>query len=295
MFGYTVPLYNRLSPQNLAIYRAHYCETCHHLNANFGIQSTLAVSYDMTFIALVLNSLASSQGMPFGKMRTLCPLERPRLKNDLLKDLAAYTLLLTKWNLMDDKLDKPSIKSGMASLMMGRAIEKAERMLPDADDHIGKGYEELRAMESKGCKDATMMGNAFGEWLSKPLSAYSNECSGNLFKALTTTVYIIDAIDDLEQDFMDGTYNPFLNDGETFINKKEYMRCNVYRIADTVNQAMASIQKTYREVRPSMRYGMEIADNIVFHGLPGSARESFSRTGGKGMLDMLHSRKSRLS
>ena len=57
MFGYTVPLYQRMSARNLDDYQRYYCETCHQLRSQFGLVSTAAVNYDMTFNTIILNSV----------------------------------------------------------------------------------------------------------------------------------------------------------------------------------------------------------------------------------------------
>ena len=58
MFGYTLPQYNKMSSSDLGIYQRYYCETCHQLKDNFGLVSTAAVNYDMTFNTIIINAVA---------------------------------------------------------------------------------------------------------------------------------------------------------------------------------------------------------------------------------------------
>ncbi|MDR1955073.1 MAG: DUF5685 family protein, partial [Candidatus Methanoplasma sp.] len=243
MFGYTVPLYSRLSPSDLSSYRKYYCETCHQLRSEYGIVSTAAVNYDMTFNTIVMNSFTGD--IPFfdgTKNSILCVLNAPKADSDLFRKMAAYTLLLTKWELVDDSFDRPSIKSNAASLMLGRAISKAGKKYPEYDDAVGKGFEELRKMEESGCEDAVQMGMTFGSALSYALKDIAGEKTGtalgDMFTHLGASVYLMDAIDDLDQDYLDGTYNPLLAGCGRYSNKERFIKDNLYDLTDRLNRVI---------------------------------------------------------
>ena len=122
MFGYTVPAYGRLSPADLSRYRRYYCEGCHQLHDGFGLTGTLTVNYDMTFNTILLCGL-TGRALDIGPTEaTFCVLERSKTDDDLMRDMAAYTLILTKWELYDDETDDPSLKSRFISLTLNRAI-----------------------------------------------------------------------------------------------------------------------------------------------------------------------------
>ena len=278
MFGYTVPLYTKLSPSDLFAYRRYYCETCHQLRSEYGIMSTSAVNYDMTFNTIVMNSFMGEVPDFKGTDNSiLCVFKRPRADSDLFRKMAAYTILLTKWELVDDMFDKPSLKSNAASLMLGRAISKAERSYPEYDEVVGKGFEELRRMEESGCKDAVRMGEAFGRSLSYALKDMAGERAGKglegLFTHLSASVYLMDAIDDLDQDYLDGTYNPLLAKGGAFRNKAQFIGDSLYELSDMLNMVIGNLQASYSEVRKQMAFDTGVSDNIAYHGIPDSAKK----------------------
>jgi hypothetical protein len=278
MFGYTVPLYSKMMPNDLAIYQRYYCETCHQLKSEFGLTSTSAVNYDMTFNTLVLDALSKESTYLKGTPRSpFCVLKDPESKSDLMRNMAAYTILLTKWELVDDAVDLPSIKSNFINLVLGRAISKAERKYPEYDDAIGKGFEELRKMEISNCKDAVFMGEKFGRSLSISLGNIADENDSSelrdLFSHLTSIIYVMDAVDDLDQDYLDDTYNPFLSKEEDYLNKKDYIEKNIYSITDTMSSAISSLQSSYCLVKDRMKANTGVTDNIVYHGIPDSARK----------------------
>ncbi len=165
MFGYTVPVYGRLSPADLSRYRRYYCEGCHQLKDGFGLMSTLTVNYDMTFNTILLCGL-TGEALDVGPTeRTLCVLDNPKTRSDLMRNIAAYTLILIKWELYDDETDNPSVKTKLASLALNRAIERAVKMHPDYDDMVRHGFSDLRRLELRGCRDARLMGRTFGKGL----------------------------------------------------------------------------------------------------------------------------------
>ena len=278
MFGYTVPLYTKLSPSDLSVYRRYYCETCHQLRSEYGIVSTSAVNYDMTFNTIIMNSFVGDVPYFEGTDNSaLCVLKKPKTDSDLFRKMAAYTILLTKWELVDDLFDKPSMKSNAASLLLGRAISKAERMYPEYDEAVGKGFEELRKLEGSGCRDALRMGETFGRSLSYALKDMAGEKAGkdleDLFTHLSASVYLMDAIDDLDEDYLDSTYNPLFGAEEKFINKAQFIGDNLYKLSDSLNAVIGSLQASYSAVRKEMKFDTGISDNIIYYGIPDSAKK----------------------
>lgn len=281
MFGYTLPMYSRMSPTDLQTYRRYYCETCHQLKDGFGLISTAAVNYDMTFNTVVLNAIAGDVlDFPGTKKSQFCVFKDSKADSDLMRGLAAYTVLLTKWELVDDDTDKPSLKTNLISLTLGRAIEKAEKLYPHYDEIIGEGFGRLHDMELDGCKDARLMGRKFGESLALALNDFAgehrNDELAHLFEELTALIYILDAVDDLDEDFMDGTYNPFLKGADDYVNRDEFVNSNIYALTDVINTTVGNLQGHYNAVRKDMRVNTGVTDNIVYLGLPESAKNVLS-------------------
>lgn len=276
MFGYTVPAYGKLSPSDVSTYRRYYCEGCHQLRDCFGLTGTATVNYDMTFNTILLCGLTGDPPEIGPTERRLCVLEHSKVDSELMRSMAAYTLILTKWELEDDETDRPSLKTGLISLTLSRAIEKAVRMHPEYDDMVGRGFSDLRRLELAGCKDARLMGRTFGRGLIGALEdiagdAYTDDL-GELFTELSTAVYIMDAIDDLDDDYMDGTYNPLLPD-TGFVNARTLIDSDVFRITELVNGTIGELQGRYSVVRRGMRGNVSLCDNIVYYGIPESARK----------------------
>ncbi len=279
MFGYTVPLYSRLPARDLSAYRRCYCETCHQLMAGYGLMATATVNYDMTFNTLILNAV-SAVPLAIGptKHTPFCVFGAPRAPSALLHQLAGYTVLLTKWELYDDRVDKPSVKTNFIGVALGRAIARAEKDFPAYDEAVEKGFLALRDLELRQCTDARQMGTAFGQALTAPLSAIAGPADSpalrRLFTALTAAVYLMDAFDDLESDYRDGTYNPFLPDCPHFVNRAEYMAEHLYDATALMNAALGELQDAYAALRPRLQTGLGITDNIIGLGIPDAAKKA---------------------
>lgn len=305
MFGYTLPLYARLPAPDLIDYRRYYCETCHQLRDLFGLTSTSTVNYDMTFNTIILNSIYGEVLDFKDTKKSFCVFRGPYARSELMEKMAAYTILLTKWELVDDQYDEPSGKNKFISLGLNRAIKKAERMYPEYDRIVGEGYNKLRGLELDGCTDAKMMGYEFGRALSLPLEDIAGGVPdphvNDLFTHLTTIVYIMDAVDDLDEDYLEGTYNPFLARYSDFLEEKEgdgagcedrcsesscsggcgcgpfknrdaFVNENLYEITGLMNSVIGDLQTSYSHVRKNLRSSVGVTDNIVMLGIPESAK-----------------------
>lgn len=302
MLGYTVPLYQRLTARALGDYQRYYCETCHQLKAQFGLLSTATVNYDMTFNTIILNAVMGGDDSFEKTPKSMrCVFRKPYTDQEMFRKMAAYTILITKWELYDDICDKPSMKTRLIDLVLSKAISKAQEEFPEYDRIVGEGFEELRNFEQDGCTDPLKMGRAFGRALTKPLSDIAGEYDfpklRELYTNLTTAVYVMDAIDDLEDDYMDGTYNPFVRACPKFVNRSEYMTQNVYQITELMNGVMKDLQTAYKGVRERMTCMTEVTDNIIYLGIPESAKNAVAgRSEAKmSVKNLLERRKERTS
>ena len=277
MFGYTFPIEHTMSSEDLAAYRAYYCETCHQLRDGYGVMSTVIVSYEMTFANIILNSVLEE-----GVIRDhpnngkLCVFKHSDAHTELLRSLAAYTILVANNGLIDDKIDGPSLKSNLALLWLNRSIEHARKDFPDYDELIMKGYDLLREKEEAGCSDPLEMGKASAAsmiWvLRKMIGDRWTQDLEDLFEGMGLWVYVMDALEDLDDDFKEGQYNPFLVNRTDFTTGKEFISKHIYEVTGIINSVVSGIQTAYLKVRESMRANQSVTDNIVYQGVPVAVR-----------------------
>jgi len=277
MFGYTIPIDSMLSEDARRIYRSYYCETCHHLREEYGYISTLTVNYEMTFANMFFNSILDEgqliDNRPGGR---LCIFRHSASSDVLMHKLTAYTILVANNGLLDDVADDPkSLKGKMGLFWLNPAISKAVKEFPEYNKAILDGYESLREAERKKEKDPIVMGRysaqSMIDVLKMMIGDRFDEDMEGLFRGFGVWVYVMDAIEDLDKDFEEGTYNPFLIDNDSFHDKKEFVRNNIFLIGELIGRCIEDIQRYYVRIRPRLRYNHEIFDNIIYQGLSFSA------------------------
>ena len=57
MFGYIIVNKQELKFREFDVYQSYYCGLCQSLKERFGRRGQLTLSYDMTFVALLLSAL----------------------------------------------------------------------------------------------------------------------------------------------------------------------------------------------------------------------------------------------
>lgn len=276
MFGYTLPVESMLSLKDASRYRNYYCETCHQLRDGYGVLSTMAVNYEMTFANILLNSVSESGIWMDGRPnRRFCVLRHGVQGSDLMSALAAYTVLVTNNSLVDDETDGPDMRSKLGLLLFNRAVGKAKSDHPSFQEHIEKGYSELLEAERRGCSDPIAMGRLSAASmigvLGEILGGELDDDLADLFLNLGVWVYVMDAVEDLDEDFSEGSYNPFLADAEGFANARSYIEGNIYLFGETIGGCVGDVQRSYSKIRSRIRMNGEILDNIIYSGVPASA------------------------
>ena len=277
MFGYTIPIESMLSEDDRVSYRNYYCETCHHLKEEYGLMPTLTVNYEMTFAALFFNSiLDEGVKLQYVPKRHFCVLRKSASHTELMHRITAYSVLVANNSLLDDKMDgNGSLKANLGLLGLNRAITKAKEEFPEYDRAILNGYEKLREIERSGECDPIVMGSysaqSMIDVLEMMLGERFDDRMHELFRNLGIWVYVLDAIEDFDDDMKDGTYNPFVIGHPDVRDKKEFVRENIFPIGETVGKIVKNIQTSYESLRGDLRYNDNILDNIIYQGIPFSS------------------------
>ncbi|MCQ2056063.1 MAG: DUF5685 family protein [archaeon] len=279
MFGYIIPIESELSPSQKVTYRNYYCETCHHLKEKYGYMSTLTVNYEMTFATLFFDSIFHNNELFHKQKKTrFCIFGHSICDEKLMHELAAYTVLAINNSLIDDKEDNTHLlKAKLALLCLNRAIVKAKTEFPEYDILILDGYKKLIEAESAKESDPLIMGTystqSMLDVFSLMLGAKFSNRLYKLFKNLGIWIYIMDAIEDLDEDASRDTYNPFLINNTNFQSKRQFISDNAFTIGELVGDVTNAIQKSYLSLRSNLKSNTEILDNIIFRGVPFSSHK----------------------
>ncbi|MCB2305180.1 DUF5685 family protein [Clostridium estertheticum] len=227
MFGYVTPCKMEMKIKDYEIFKAYYCGLCNSIKNDFGNLPRLTLNFDMTFLAVLLDSLSESK-YNFVKFKCLIhPLKkRLMINNNKALDYAAFcNVTLAYYKLMDDVQDNKTIKSRIYSIFLKTYLPKAELSYTDVmeytkdkllllntleADHNDIGIDEQLSIDEHLSIDE--LSHVFADLTGFIISFYYKESSFKddlywLGYNLGKWIYIIDAYDDLEKDIKSNSFN----------------------------------------------------------------------------------------
>ncbi len=107
MYGYVRPEKSELKIKEFARYRSVYCGLCHEIARSWGQWPRVTLSYDLTFLALLLQSFVEDEA-PLEMRRCLGPVGRKKpvlSESPALKYAAALSLLFAYEKFKDNRAD----------------------------------------------------------------------------------------------------------------------------------------------------------------------------------------------
>ncbi|NLT57616.1 MAG: hypothetical protein GXX99_01480 [Clostridiales bacterium] len=269
MFGYVTALQPELRVRELHTYKAIYCGLCRRLKLDYGLRSTLALSYDFVFLAALGLSLSEEEPL-LG--RGSCPALPLRRKaciegGEPLHYAAAMQLLLGAAKLEDDAEDEPAAGRAAARAALSalhRAREQATRRYPEQAGAILRHTAALRAAERGPACSLDGYAHHSGALLADLAAPLSQEPATRrilmeLGYQLGRFIYLIDALDDLLEDARCGRFNPLQAAGYTV------ERCAQGEVSPLLSDAAQAAARAL-QLLPARRY-LGILENILQHGL----------------------------
>ena len=107
MFGYVTVNKPEIKFKDFDMYRSFYCGLCRELRERYGIPGQVSLTYDMTFVVLLLSGLYEP---PTRKGKSRCavhPLKaQPVRKNEVTEYCADMNVILSYYKCMDDWQDE---------------------------------------------------------------------------------------------------------------------------------------------------------------------------------------------
>ena len=220
MFGYVTIGNNQVTEDEYAVFSSYYCGVCKATGKIASHISRLGLSYDITFLALILSSIESEAELE-NKRCIIHPLKKRSIvtSDKAVTYAAGVGVLLTYLKFKDDWKDDKSIKAliGMATFWSG--CRRVKTQLKHEYNIIKSQLDILSDCEKRDSDSIDDTAEAFGkilECLFTPDFVTNEKHSRTLAWLgfnLGRWIYIIDAVNDLERDLKVGAYNPFINMG----------------------------------------------------------------------------------
>ena len=261
MFGYVQIRKPELKIKDYEIYKGFYCGLCEVLKKKFGLLGQITLTYDMTFLIILLSSVYE---VPVDVHEGKClvhPLGKKKFITNEITDFAAnMNIILSYYHFEDDYNDEGSGKAGIGMKLYRGKKNKAAGIYEHKEQNIARELNVLAEKETAGNTDIFELADCFGN-LMKELFIYREDIFtddlSRLAFHLGRFIYIMDAYDDLEEDIKKDRFNPL---------KSEYERDDYHEYIEAVlHNEMAEAACAYRKL-PCIQYN-DILGNILYAGV----------------------------
>lgn len=212
MFGYVTIFEPELKVKDLKKYKAYYCGLCRTLKERFGNLGQLTLTYDMTFLVILLTSLYESETSLLSHRCKVHPVKRQNmLRNEITAYAADMNVLLAYYHMKDDWEDEKKFTSlAAAKVLQGRA-SKVIKAYPRQSKIILEELERLASYEKEGTQDIDKPAGCFGRLMAE-MFVYREDLWEERLREMAfflgKFIYIMDACEDLDKDLQVGSYNP---------------------------------------------------------------------------------------
>lgn len=212
MFGYIVVNRPELRIREWEVYHSYYCGLCRILKEKYGRVGQTTLSYDMTFVLLLLTGLYEPESV-CGKSRCIV---HPGKKheycyNQLTEYVADMNMLLAEYKCLDDWKDDGKRLRLMTARILGRRTGESKQRYARKLEQIATSMEKLSQAEEQGVTDLDQVAGYFGQVMALIVACREDEWMSTLHRFgfyLGKFVYLLDAYEDLEEDIKKNRYNP---------------------------------------------------------------------------------------
>lgn len=211
MFGYIVTNKKDLSEEENKLYKRSYCGLCKSLSENYGRIGATMLSYDMTFLNMLLEDLYNVEPEEKEGRCHIHPVNLKYRQSRFSEYSAHMQIILSIFALKDKEKDE-----GKRTIALS-ALEKKEEALrldyPRQYNSVKECIEKLDKLEEENCQDPLLMSQIASDLLSEIFVPDENDIFADSLRRLGISlgryIYLLDAYDDLEKDKKKNAYNPF--------------------------------------------------------------------------------------
>ena len=215
MFGYIVINRAELPDADFERYRTYYCGLCRALSHRHGQIGRLTLTYDMTFVYMLLSSLYEPEERCVRARCALHPVKRrDYVDNETASYAADMNIALAYHKCLDNWQDDRNLPSAAKARMLRRAYRRVERDWPHKCAAITQCLGRTSELERENSRDVDALANETGRMLGE-LFCYRDDIWAPTLRAMGEAlgrfVYLMDAYDDLPEDERKGRYNPLMD------------------------------------------------------------------------------------
>lgn len=263
MFGYIYVNEQELKLKEYTIYRSFYCGLCHNLKQRYGRTAQMMLNYDLTFLALLLSGLYEPDTESFEKRCIPHPVKKHKMVENEAVDYAADMCVLVSYQkLKDDWEDEKKQTRRAAAAMLRPAYEKVAEKYPRQVKAIEENIRLLHEAEHQNCKDIDYVAGLTGKFLAE-LFVWKDDIWQDELRTMGffmgKYIYLMDALEDVEQDKKNKNYNLFSEYAPVWGTEKEK------EIHEILVAMMTEVSRSFE--RLPILQNAEIIRNILYSGV----------------------------
>ena len=213
MFGYIAINKAEMKFKDYDVYHSYYCGLCRCLKERYGIRGQVTLSFDMTFLIVLLTGLYEPETSRETVRCIAHPLEKHTARmNEFTENAAAVNLILSYYKCKDDWDDERSRKGYLAARLLTPKVKKIRQQYPSKVAAVSSNLKRLSHLEQENEQNIDLMAGLFGNIMAELFAYRKDEWETSLRKIgffLGKFIYLMDAYEDVAKDLQSGSYNPF--------------------------------------------------------------------------------------
>ena len=262
MFGYIAINKAEMKFKDYDMYQSYYCGLCKRLKECFGRRGQMTLSYDMTFLIVLLTGLYEPE-TDINTVNCIAhPFEKHTARTNKYSDYAAsMNLILTYYKCKDDWCDERKKKSFAVMKALESKMKEINEQYPEKIACTSSNLQKLSILETENEQNIDLMAGIFGDIMAELFAYRHDEWESSLRKIgffLGKFVYLMDAYEDVEKDIKNGNYNPFK---KFFIEDKNFAE----NIRALLTLMMAECSREFEKL-PILTH-TDILRNILYSGV----------------------------
>lgn len=212
MFGYVIINRESLADEAARRYESAYCGLCRTLGASYGPVGRMTLSYDMTFLSLLLASLYEPTETSGIKRCPPHPLQpRPCVQSAATAYAADMNIALFYHKCLDDWKDERKPARRLTAALLSGAYKRVKLRYPEKCRVIEESLAAISALEHSPVASVDALANETGRFLAE-VYAYKADAFEPFLRAIGAAlgrfIYLMDAYEDLPGDLAGKRFNP---------------------------------------------------------------------------------------
>lgn len=260
MFGYVNASWKELTPEQKTRYQAVYCGICRRIREQSSNLSRIGLSYDMTFLALLLMSLYEPEEQGGDNACMLHPVKKkPWVDSEIIRYCADMSVALIYFNCLDDWQDDHRLTGKWMAQMLETGYPGIRERWPRQCQAIESNIRCLSELEAANCAVPDEPANCFGALMAELFVWQDDLWQPQLREmgmALGRFIYLLDAAMDYRRDKRKRKYNPYLAMGM----EEDWARWEEYLVL-----AMGNCTRSYEKL--PLVQDKPLLDNILYSGV----------------------------